>query len=354
MGNISILHSADLHLASAFPGLPPSVGQLRRRDFMQTLARLTALCRQRAADLFLIAGDLWEQANITRPLVDFVADQFRKIPDTIVLIALDQQADQHATNFYSLYPWPHNVHFFGGELSELSLPQFGLRVYGLSPTVGVVPDWSRLAASDAAGSRQLIIAPGSPESLAIPQWLADSDNLIYAALGSQHRYTVWADKIRDPGCPEPMDFNGADSHGVLIGTIGAECKLEFVPSASRQLHQLAIRVFDCESLAAIKGKIEEETDGLDRERDIFEVKLIGPRPQHIWDRASLQSMLSKQFILRDLTEIGYDLDALQADYGPGLITKFIAAVREAGDSSLVAEQALAMGLDALLLGVTPW
>lgn len=358
MGNIKILHTADLHLASAFKGLPPHMGQLRRRDLMQTLARLTDICRQQQTDLLLITGDLWEQENITRPLVDFVADQFRKIPATKVLLALGRSDSKYEDSFYCHYPWPENVHIFPGDMTSLMIPHLNLRVYGMAWAAGetATPDWSRLAADSADGSHILILAYGNPESLAIPQWIMNLDNLVYIALGGAHRHTVWGEKAWDPGCPEPLDFSCSGICGVLTGIIGKTRALEFMPTSSRQFHQFEFSVDHCSDLEEVAGAIEKELATFEPHKDLFALRLTGTRPQGEWDMARLQQMLTALYVsIRDETETSYDLNALETEYSRGVLGMYITAVKGADCEEKVINQALALGLDALLSGrVAPW
>ena len=358
MGTIEILHTADLHLAASFKGLPPGIGQLRRRDLVQTLAKLTGLCRDRQTDLLLIAGDLWEQENITRPLVDFVADQFRKIPTTSILISPGRSDGESEDSFYAHYPWPDNVHIFPRGLSSLVLPHLNLRVYGMAwqPEMAYY-DWDSVAPSELAGNLGLILAYGSPESLAIPPGLIGLDNMIYIALGGAHHRTVWGEKIWDPGCPEPLGFSCPGANGVLAGTIGKTIELEFLPSGSRQFHQFKIEVAAGSDIEKVGKEIERKIEQYDVERDLFEFILSGIRPQGKWDMWLLRELLKAPYVeLRDETKNYPELEDLATEYSHGVIGKYITAIENAGLDSKTQEKALHVGLDALLPGekVVQW
>lgn len=358
MGSIKILHTADLHLASSFRGLPPHIGQQRRKDLMQTLARLTDICRNQQIDLLLIAGDLWEQENITRPLVDFIADQFSKIPATKIIIAPGRSDSKYEESFYGNYPWPENVHIFSEGMTCLACPNLNLRIYGMawSANESAAPDWSRLAADAANGSQILILAFGNPESLSIPEWIMHLDNLAYLALGGEHRYVLWGDKAYDPGCPEPLDFSDPDICGVLTGTIGETCAVEIIPTNSRQFHQLEISVDKCKDFAECVELIEKELAPYEPDNNLFALRLTGIRPQGEWDISKMRQMLNAFYVsLRDDTETYYDVNTLEEEHSRGVLGKYISAVKNADCDEKVIKQALSLGLDALLAGrVTPW
>lgn len=355
MGNIKIMHTSGLHLASSFKGLPSHLGKLRRRDLTQTLGRLTDVCRDKQTDLLLISGNIWDHANATRPLVDFIADQFRKIPATKVLIAPGETDGKYQDSFLSHYPWPENVHIFSGELSGIELPQLNLQAYGMAWEAAAVtpPNWSQLADQAANGRQILVVAYGNPDSLAIPQWLLDLKNLIYIALGGEQHYTEWGEKVRDPGFPEPLDFSCSGTYGVLTGIIGSNYALELMPTACRMFHRLDIDVSKCSNLEEVAREIEKSLAGYEAE-DLFELKLTGTRPQGEWDMSKLQDTLTAYVSLWDETDTYYDLNALEAEHSRGVLGRYITAVKGADYDQKIIKNALALGVDALLSGRVPY
>ena len=55
-----ILHAADLHLDSAFAGLGDEKAALFRQESRDTLRRMVDWGNDHAADVMLLAGDLFE------------------------------------------------------------------------------------------------------------------------------------------------------------------------------------------------------------------------------------------------------------------------------------------------------
>ena len=352
MGRITVLHTADLHLGASFKGLPPHAGRQRRKDLMQTLTRITEMCRQHEVDLLLVSGDLWEQDYVTRPLVDFVADQFRRIPATRVIIAPGQADYNHPDSFYQEYPWPNNVHIFHQQdLSSIWLPHLNARVYGLAWTNGnpPAPDWSQI--NNESGCQIIVMAHGTPETVKLPQRVLEMESLAYVALGGSHKHITWDRKVLDPGSPEPMDFSQTEVHGVLLGKIGmASAHLEFVQLSSRSYITLSVDVEESTSLQEVAESIKESVSR-SKNKNLFRVVLTGTRPQGEWD-PNIGTQLEDVFYLsvEDQTNIGYDVETLLAEHSRGVVGKYITAIREADN-----DKALALGLDALLSGrVSIW
>lgn len=351
MKDVKILHTADLHLASSFEGLPPSMGNIRRRDLVQTLGRLTDMCRERQTDLLIIAGDFWQSHNITRPLVDFIADQFRKIPATQVVIS-PGVADYYSDNsYYSFYPWPENIHIFTQEVSVLPLPHLNLQVIGWAWSADG-PNAQDLinCALSSVRERTIVVAYGSPESLALPDELVQAESLVYTAFGGAHRHTVWGERGMDPGCPEPLQFSDEEAKGVLVGTVGTECKLELVRCNTRNMLQWEVILAGCSGLNDVVARVKTELVE-SRSEDFFSLKLIGVRPRGQWDLTKLGEAIGYKYVIfQDATDISYDLKALEAEHSHGVLGKFIRSINSSDEDDQVKKQALAQGLAALLGG----
>lgn len=354
MGRISVVHTADLHLGSACLGVPPQIGKYRRKDLMQTLTRISDVCREQLTDLLLITGDLWEEGNITRPLVDFVADQFRRIPATKVIITPGKSDGVGLNSFYREYPWSDNVHIFlQPQLTSIWIPHLNTRVFGRAWSREGAPDWRQVL--DSHGCQVVIAAYGDPASLAIPQEVMELENLAYAALGGAHTHKAWGAKVMDPGCPEPLGFNHQGVFGIIQGSVGAEAgSLEHVRFDSRQFYKLQLNTGDCTGPEEVAGIIQREIETLAPDRNLFQIDLVG---QGSWDLEAIKALLPHCFYI-ELTAKAttpYDLDALAAEQQRGVVGKYIAAIKGSQFDEEISRRALNLGLDALLTGrVAPW
>jgi DNA repair exonuclease SbcCD nuclease subunit len=56
---LKVLHTADLHLGSAFSNLPPEIAAELRKEQKDMLFRLIGICREEGAGLLLLAGDVF-------------------------------------------------------------------------------------------------------------------------------------------------------------------------------------------------------------------------------------------------------------------------------------------------------
>ncbi len=356
MGRMTIVHTADLHLGKSCLGVPPRIGKERRKDLMQTLTRISELCREEQADLLLIAGDLWEEGNVTRPLVDFVADQFRRIPTTRVVITPGKSDGAGVGSFYRQYPWSDNVHIFHQpQLSSIWLPNLNTRIFGQawSPQ-GTGSDWNQVL-EHSAGGQIIIAAYGDPNSLAIPQEVLDLESLAYVALGGAHQHKAWTAKMMDPGCPEPLGFDHQGTFGLLMGSVGTESdSLEHVQFNGRQFYMLQLNTQYCSSEEDVVQIIIEKIESLAPEKNLFQIDLLG---QGRWTLSGIQKLLPPSFYISLTAKAAspYDIDAIETEQHRGVVGKYIAAIKQSNEDKEISRRALNLGLDALLTGRdVPW
>ncbi len=327
MESITLLHAADLHLGTVFSDLPPAVGSQRRKDLMQSLGEIVELCARHQVNLLLFSGDLWQQDYVTKPLVDFVADQFRRIPSTQVVIAPGQADYYWDGSFYADYPWPGNVHIFARpQLTNIWLPRLNTRVWGACWDGPQPPalDWSLLEVAEKENT--VVVCHGNPQQLGIPDDCLGGDNHVYFACGGGHKQHAYAANALAPGSPEPLGFDEPGQHGVMLGKAGfGAFQLEFVPVARRQYITLPFQVAPQETTEDQGKKIMEMLQSLNPDTNLFRLLLMGKHRPGLWDAAELQDRLSSVFLCRldDGTEPDFDFETLKAEHEKGVIGSFL-------------------------------
>jgi DNA repair protein SbcD/Mre11 len=325
--SITLLHTADLHLGTVFPDLPPSIGSQRRRDLMQTLGEIVEICARHQVNLLLLSGDLWQQEYVTKPLVDFVADQFRRIPSTQVIIAPGQADYYWDGSFYAEYPWPANVHIFSRpQLASIWLPRFNTRLWGACWDGPQAPslDWSLLDVED--NENTMVVCHGTPDMLSIPKHYLGGENHVYFACGGGHKQHAYATNALAPGSPEPLGFDEPGQHGVMLGKTGSGVfQLEFVPVARRQYITLPFQVSPQETMDDQGQKVMEMLQSLNPDTNLFRLLLMGHHRPGLWDTETLKQKLSPVFFCRleDGTEPDFDFEKLKAEHARGVVGNFL-------------------------------
>jgi DNA repair exonuclease SbcCD nuclease subunit len=226
------LHSADWQLGARFAQFGARGARLREAR-LETLRRALALAREKSADAFLIAGDLFEDNQVDDLLVATVLELFRSHASVpIYLIPGNHDPFTGPDCIWQrkafLAPPPHvhvlhqpGVHDLGGAFLLASPLQQKLSTQDPSFRL------TELAASLPADAIKIGITHGalaiegkhSPNDFPIALNAASRAGLDYLAVGHWHNWLADTDggRIVMPGTPEPDQFaNERCGHVALV------------------------------------------------------------------------------------------------------------------------------------------
>lgn len=230
---LTILHTADLHLGSAFTNLPDEIAAELRKEQKDMLFRMIGICRKESADLLLLAGDIFDRPFPDKETVRLFSDSMKEIPGTDVFITPGNHDPLLANSPWMLNDWPDNVHIFGPDRKSFVIEAKKVQVDGSAFTgytadgplfEGVdrlVPeDYFRFLMwhgdlTDQASSYN----PLSPGAV----FLREYD---YVALGHIHKEQTLKIKgpgnvlIRYPGCPGGRGFDELGESFFWLGQFG--------------------------------------------------------------------------------------------------------------------------------------
>lgn len=357
---IRVLHTGDLHLDSTFRGLTPKKARQRREEQRELLTRLKDLAVERAVDVVLIAGDLFDGDGVYYETTQMLAETFARIPARI-FIAPGNHDPYSDRSPYAAVRWPENVHLFRSEgMERVELPERNAVVYGTaftskyrdtSPLANFKPDYDE-------GLTRLMVLHGDLSSGksrygALTAAQIAGTKMDYVALGHIHRFIdLWREggtAFAYCGCPEGRGFDETGEKGVLLGTVSpGEAQMEFLPLARRRYQEIAVDVTGKEAERALLEAVPA-----DCEADIYRFRLIGERQEERLDLGRLASLLRGRFFevqLLDETVPAVDVWArVEEDTLTGLFLRNMRARLEradAGEKSRL-ERALRFGLAAL-------
>ena len=311
---LKIIHGADFHLDSPFAGLAPERAAQRREEQRALLDRLSALARERQADLVLLAGDLLDSRRLFRETVQALSRSLGEIPCP-VFIAPGNHDFYSPGSPWTGTEWPANVHIFTSGPERVDLPKLGCTLYGWAFTD------SHRESGPLAGFR----AEEEPERLKLAVLHGEveggghygpirreeiaASGLDYLALGHIHRGsglqregdTFWA----YPGCPEGRGFDELGDKGVLyVEAEPGQVKSQFVSLAKRRYEIITADITGpAGPLAAILEALPGRTSDL-----ICRLILTGEGPAP--DLVNLEQTLAPEFYgltLVDRTRLPRDL-----------------------------------------------
>lgn len=281
MRALKILHSADLHLDSAFEALPAGKAAVRRAEQRQLLQRLASLATEEKADIVLLSGDLLDSDNTYYETGRELIRALGSIPAP-VFIAPGNHDYYSARSPYARLKLPENVHIFTKNTIECCpLPELHVNVYGAAFTdrhSGALLENFHAEKTDGTanilcihgevGVRESVYDPVSFSELA-------ASGLDYAAFGHVHAasgllragdtWYAW------PGCPEGRGFDETGSKTVNIVELSDEgCTLRTADISMRRYEILTVDVTACDPLLAVHTSLPDDTV-----KDIYRIILTG-------------------------------------------------------------------------------
>lgn len=312
-------HSADWQLGARFAQFGLRGARLREVR-LETLQRALVLAREKSADAFLIAGDLFEDNQVADSLVDAVVELFRSHASVPIYIlpgnhdpftgpdcVWQRKAFLNSPSHVHVLRQP-GVHDLGGAFLVASPLQQKLST--IDPSFRLV----ELATTLPADALRIGITHGalaiegkhSPNDFPIALNAASRAGLDYLAIGHWHNWLPDTDggRIVMPGTPEPDQFaNERCGHiaFVEIERRGEVPRVQQLPVATLNWKTLAVDFLALEaarsSLTSTLAELRSTAD-----RTVLRVTLSGttsPRvlaETRMWLESSLQPFLIGQII----------------------------------------------------------
>lgn len=225
---MKILHTADLHLDSAFCSDSLSDASARRERQREVLKKIFRCALENECDMILIAGDLFDTAFITPETTELCLSLLSDFKKPIV-IAPGNHDPYIDGSFYKSAHLSENVFVFTApELQYFDIPALGVTVGGWAFTSSAM---TKNPLEEQAVQRQneniMILCAhadlDSPTSRYAPVLTSDifRHGFDYAALGHIHNPKDGDGNIRYCGFPEGRSFDEQGEGGVLIVTIEA-------------------------------------------------------------------------------------------------------------------------------------
>ncbi|NLW11008.1 MAG: DNA repair exonuclease [Clostridiaceae bacterium] len=328
---IKVLHCADLHLGSELTGAPGSAAQ-RKQELLGTFRRITNICRDEGVDLLLIAGDMFEGANVDDATVQSVKEYLKNMGSTVAAIAPGNHDYVSIDSPFAGNNWPENVIIFRSDLAKVEFPERGFAVCG----AGFTCTYQRESLLEDAGGLMLDsslinicvlhgdLGPNgaiSDYNLVTEAQLAAS-GFSYVALGHIHKRTAILRtgpcSYSYPGCPDGRGFDELGEKGVYIGTVSKNtARLEFRPVCSRMFLSEAIDISGLNSEGEIVRLVLAELQtryGSDFGRHYYKLQLTGSIDEtFVLPLATIREVLSESLYfvkIADHTHIEVDYEEL--------------------------------------------
>ncbi|MCD6359746.1 MAG: DNA repair exonuclease [Armatimonadetes bacterium] len=371
---MKLIHTADVHLDAPNATLGERAAELRR-TVRETFTRVVDMCLERDAQVFIIAGDLFDSRTPPRATVDFALSQLERLGRTAPPVHVfllpgthDCWAEGAIYDTTRMRSLPDHIHILGGtEPASVVLPHLDLAVHGAAHQCGIGGQRPlRRLKADAGVAFNVGVAHGSYERGDIE----DDDSLFseddiaasgmdYLALGHWHSwndYTSGGVVAVNPGSPEVPGFGKWSAGAVAEVTLGeGPVHLEKLVVGRLSSGELEVDAGTLAGAGDLAAQLRERADP----HLLLDVKLTGlAAPGVVLDlEETIEELAGEFFALRVQDRSHPALDDVTLREAPAslVLGRFIQLARDRIDNApddrerRVAEQALQLGV-ALLRG----
>jgi len=355
------MHLGDIHFGANWRGISKAQALVRDQELLATFDRALDLGLRERVEVILIAGDLFDSPLPPYGLVQEVKYRLAQFDSDMgprILITPGNHDPWVDGSPYS-EPWPASVFTFSEnweclEVAGRKIRGFGFQRHGLRtcplPKLEGQTDILVLHADWQAGSGSNY-CPIGPEHLA-------AIGARYTALGHIHKAgVVWTQAgqlAAYSGSLEPLGFDEPGQHGVWLGTLGDELKLDFVPMATREVRGFSLVIDQCQAREQFVNLVLTSIPVAERQNYCL-IRWVGDIDPRMPVPTELKELEKEFFALRleNNARPAYDLDGFsEYTLRSEFVKEMQLLLKETEDAEQRAELELAIwyGLDALTWG----
>ena len=238
---IKVIHTSDVHLESDTFGRSEE-GKAYRSRIQQAFHKVVDRVIEEDADLFLIAGDLFDSNRVPESGIEFVHQELSRVACPVVLIPGNHDCYDHRSIYKKVDFTAVGSHVYTltkEEGSTIEFPHLDATVWGkgmvehdhkFRPVAHVLPRYRDYWHIGMAHGYFVDEDEMQRSSLIIPEEIAQS-GLDFLALGHVHVFSdtsQGATKACYPGTPAPLHLGVNDGGSVVLVTLDPDEGVTFV------------------------------------------------------------------------------------------------------------------------------
>lgn len=274
---MKFLHTADLHLDSAFCAYGAKDAQRQREDGRELLRRIFDCARREGCQMILIAGDLFDSKFVSPETGELFCSLVESCGISVV-VSPGNHDPYVQGGFYAKAAerLSDNLAVFSSsELQVLELEALGVRVCGYAFTSGVLPTSPLVTANIPQGGGYINIFCGhadlkDPTSRYAPVTLSDLEKgrFAYAALGHVHNVAEYEDaagRVRYSGFAQGRAFDELGEGGVwIVDTDGENTVCERICLSEKAFYRISVPLIAEDTYEDARNRICGEAEKLSR------------------------------------------------------------------------------------------
>lgn len=355
---MNFVHIADMHFDVPFTTLNKhELGNERRLEQREAFRKIIQYIKQNNIGYLFICGDLYEHEYVKQSTIEFINNQFKEIEDTKIYIVPGNHDPYLKNSYYSKFSWNKNVYIFSSEPQKVSENDVCIYGYGFDNFYMKNTKMQNIKIEDKSKINILLThasIDGARDELreynpAKEQELRKLD-FDYIGLGHIHKpyYNEYPNqKIVYPGSSISLGFDELGSHGMIVGNIDENKKLEiaFVPVDKKKFVEINLQVDDILSKEDLIEFINSQNWD---ENCYYKIILTGKRnfeiePLEILKYVTIQNIIK----IKDDTTIKLDLEKIAKEESlRGIFVKNLLAKMDSQNEEQILK-AIEIGLDAM-------
>lgn len=348
MGQVSFIHTADLHLDAPFTSLGDErKAEARRNDLENTFRLITGKAMVEGISLLMISGDFFEQAAIKSSTISMVKNVFSELIKTEIVILPGNHDPLRDNSWYRSRSWGSNVHILEDSRQVLYLEKYNTCIYNVGAKGDVKEDIATIKTGEIRNDRINILLfhgtvdmPFEDENYnAVTSEEISGLGMDYAALGHMHcfsRIQKGNTLMINPGCPEPLGFDEEGTHGFIKGRFiisddnKKQIETEFIPCASRHYHNIDINIDGCSNDEEVISAINNSDSIKFSQSDLYSLTLRGfiSRDYIPGIKDIILAIQNRCFYLKIKNQTSLKFDYEQYLEDPGLKGEFVRRIMD--------------------------
>ncbi|MBQ8641752.1 MAG: DNA repair exonuclease [Clostridia bacterium] len=276
---LKVLHTGDLHLDTAFAALDERQAQIRKNEMRAAFTSMMTYARMNGIDVVLMAGDIFDNASVTRETVQMMIRELEKFEGP-VCIAPGNHDYADTGSVWRRTEFPENVYIFTEpELQRFDFDEKGFTVWGYGFTGKDLydnPIKGRQAEDPERINLLVCHCDTMTDSSNAPVKEADIRRFgaDYAALGHWHNPPQAGEKWAYSGCLEPRNFTETGPKGACVVEIdkqGTEStvRMKRVRFSKRRYETGTLDLSGCETMDDVRVRTEAYITGKKYGEDVL-------------------------------------------------------------------------------------
>lgn len=273
---MKIIHASDLHLKKFYKGrLPLDVTNKLLEDTWSALKDLADFSNEVEADIFLIAGDLFEREFFNLKDLKRFLDIIQVIKAKVFLV-FGNHDYLSKDNLFLKVNLPENLYIFKNELDFYELSDLNTRIYGISyDNYNFKKDFSQVKLD-----KNFINIGLFHSDLNDERYLPLDENFMrefnYLALGHIHKRGEVSNNAYYSGSLIPLSFKDEGERGIIF--LDDEKKtIEFKNFSKREFVNLDVKIDSHMTFSEILNNIQDKI----KEDNLYRISLRGKSPHKI-------------------------------------------------------------------------